>query len=40
MNEAFNADTTLELVFSGDVDDSLYYESDILLDIDMLVNQH
>jgi len=38
MNEQFNADN-LELAFSGDVDDGLYYDSDSSVDIDMLVNQ-
>lgn len=39
MSEEFNNDN-LELAFSGDIDDSLYYDSDTSVDIDMLVRQY
>lgn len=34
----FDEQTTTDLTFSGDVDDALYYDSDMSIDIDMVIS--
>ncbi len=38
-NDNYYDNNIIELCFSGDVDDALYYDSDFSADIDMIVNR-